>query len=80
MTADIYVTASNGHQVDMCQARGVSPQYKYKRDGGPGAVHIVQTLRMSLAAEIDVHRFVRGLIFNWVIGGTDAHAKNYGLL
>jgi serine/threonine-protein kinase HipA len=68
------------HQVDMCQARGVSPQYKYERDGGPGAVDLVQTLRMSLAAESDVHRFVRGLIFNWVIGGTDAHAKNYGLL
>ena len=24
--------------------------------------------------------FVGALIFNWLIGGTDAHAKNYSLL
>lgn len=68
------------HQVDMCQARGVMPELKYERDGGPGPADIIATLRDTLAGEDDVARFVRSLVFNWVIGGTDAHAKNYGLL
>lgn len=68
------------HQVDMCQARGVPPQNKYHRDGGPGPVEIISTLRNTFAGEADVERFVRTLVFNWVIAGTDAHAKNFGLL
>ncbi|HYI39134.1 MAG TPA: type II toxin-antitoxin system HipA family toxin [Allosphingosinicella sp.] len=31
-------------------------------------------------AEIDVWRFLHALVFNWLIGGTDAHAKNYSVL
>jgi serine/threonine-protein kinase HipA len=31
-------------------------------------------------AEDAVWRFVDALIWNWLIGGTDAHAKNYSLL
>lgn len=31
-------------------------------------------------AEQNVNRFVDALAFNWIIGGTDAHAKNYSLL
>lgn len=68
------------HQVDMCQARGVMPDRKYQRDGGPGPTDVIETLRNTFAGEPDVERFVRALVFNWVIGGTDAHAKNFGLL
>lgn len=68
------------HQVDMCQARGVMPDRKYQRDGGPGPADVIETLRNTFAGEPDVERFVRTLVFNWVIGGTDAHAKNFGLL
>jgi serine/threonine-protein kinase HipA len=73
-------TVERVHQVDMCQARGVPPDRKYHRDGGPGPIDIVDTLRNTFTGEPDVERFVRALVFNWVIGGTDAHAKNYGLL
>lgn len=31
-------------------------------------------------AEASVQRFADALIWNWLIGGTDAHAKNYSLL
>jgi serine/threonine-protein kinase HipA len=31
-------------------------------------------------AEVDAMRFVDALIWNWLIAGTDAHAKNYSLL
>ena len=68
------------HQVDMCQALGVMPDLKYERDGGPGPVDIIATIRSLLAGEADVHRFVQALVFNWLIAGTDAHAKNYGLV
>lgn len=73
-------TVERVHQVDMCQARGVMPDQKYHRDGGPGPVEVISTLRNTFAGEDDVERFVRALVFNWVIGGSDAHAKNYGLL
>lgn len=68
------------HQVDMCQALGVMPELKYQRDGGPGPAAIITTIRSVHAGEADVDRFVRALVFNWLIAGTDAHAKNYGLL
>ena len=34
----------------------------------------------SSSAVEDVTRFAESLIFNWLIGGTDAHAKNYSVL
>ena len=68
------------HQVDMCQALGVMPDLKYQRDGGPGPGDIITTIRSVFAGEADVERFVQALVFNWLIAGSDAHAKNYGLL
>lgn len=71
------------HQEDMCQALSIHPDAKYQQDGGPGASAIVGLLRDLLPpskADDAVHRFLDGLLFNWLVGGTDAHAKNYGLL
>jgi serine/threonine-protein kinase HipA len=68
------------HQVDMCQALGVMPDLKYQRDGGPSPADIIMVIRSVLAGEADVERFVQALVFNWLIAGTDAHAKNYGLV
>jgi serine/threonine-protein kinase HipA len=69
------------HQEDLCQALGVHPAKKYENEGGPGARAIVDVLRAhSRNPPEDVATFVDSLIFNWVIGGTDAHAKNYALL
>jgi serine/threonine-protein kinase HipA len=56
------------------------PDRKYQSDGGPGPLDIIETLRAHAAGVADVERFVHSLIFNWVIAGTDSHAKNYGLL
>ena len=64
------------HQEDMCQALAVLPNSKYQRDGGPGMVEIMNLL----ASPIDRDRFIRACVFNWVIGATDAHAKNYSVL
>jgi serine/threonine-protein kinase HipA len=79
------------HQEDLCQALGQHPSTKYENEGGPSAVDVVDVLRSAAfggdlvdqsvsAAEVDVWRFVDALAFNWLIGGTDAHAKNYSLL
>jgi serine/threonine-protein kinase HipA len=69
------------HQEDACQALAVSPLRKYESEGGPGPAQIVNLLlRESGEPETDVGVFVDALGFNWVIGGTDAHAKNYSFL
>ena len=69
------------HQEDMCQALGLMPTRKYHEDGGPGIAQIVTLIRrVSASPEVDVERFLKANIFNWLIGGTDAHAKNYSLL
>lgn len=71
------------HQEDLCQALGVHPSRKYQNEGGPGPTDIADLLRAAMphdAAEEAVWRFADALIWNWLIAGTDAHAKNYSLL
>lgn len=69
------------HQEDMCQALGLPPTQKYENEDGPGIVQIIDLLReVSGAAKEDVAAFIDAIAFNWLIAGTDAHAKNYSLL
>jgi serine/threonine-protein kinase HipA len=71
------------HQEDICQALSVHPDHKYQRDGGPGPRDVVDLLRNVMApraADSAVWRFFDALSWNWLIAGTDAHAKNYSLL
>jgi serine/threonine-protein kinase HipA len=69
------------HQEDTCQALRLHPASKYEAEGGPGARAIAALLRMhSRRPTEDVETLVDALAFNWLIGGTDAHAKNYSLL
>jgi serine/threonine-protein kinase HipA len=69
------------HQEDICQALGIMPTRKYQNDGGPGAANIVELLRTySTDRGADIETFVDAMAFNWLIGGTDAHAKNFSLL
>jgi serine/threonine-protein kinase HipA len=71
------------HQEDLCQALAVPPGKKYQNEGGPGPIQVVALFRRAMpsrAAEDAVWRFVDALAWNWLIAGTDAHAKNYSLL
>ena len=69
------------HQEDMCQAVGLHPTRKYENEGGPGVRRIVELLRQnSSAVDEDVQEFLDAIAFNWLIAGTDGHAKNYALL
>lgn len=59
------------HQEDMYQALG----------SDPAPADIVKLLRQqSSRPQDDVETFVDSLVFNWLIGGTDADARNYSLL
>jgi serine/threonine-protein kinase HipA len=69
------------HQEDICQALGIMPTRKYQNEGGPSTADIAALLRAaSTDREADLDTFVAALGFNWLIGGTDAHGKNYSLL
>jgi serine/threonine-protein kinase HipA len=71
------------HQEDLCQALGVPPSHKYQNEGGPTPAQIARLLRDAMAPTVGqdaVRRFADALIWNWLIAGTDAHAKNYSLL
>ncbi len=69
------------HQEDMCQAMARMPQQKYQNQGGPSAADIMNLIRQhSAVREEDAARFMDALIFNWLVMGTDAHAKNYAFL
>ena len=59
------------HQEDMVQALGENP----------APADIVKLLRkQSSRPQDDVETFVDSLVLNWLIGGTDADARNYSLL
>jgi serine/threonine-protein kinase HipA len=71
------------HQEDMCQALGLPPSAKYQSEGGPSAEQIITLIRDVIGppvAGLEVDRFVDALALNWLVAGTDAHAKNYSVL
>ena len=70
------------HQEDVCQALAINPARKYQNEGGPGIAEKLSTLLRIYSGrpDEDVETFVDSIIYNWLIVGTDAHAKNYALL
>ncbi len=70
------------HQIDLCQALGVSPTRKYESEGGLGLHHLFEVL---LGPFIDrpavaVNAVIQWVAFNYLIGNLDAHAKNIAFL
>jgi serine/threonine-protein kinase HipA len=68
------------HQEDMCQALSVHPSIKYENQGGPGIVKIMELLNWTSEPTADRRSFMNAIAYNFLIMGTDAHAKNYSLL
>ena len=69
------------HQEDFCQALNIPPEYKYESEGGPGLVQCFKLVRdRSVRAGKDVSSLLNWVIFNYLIGNSDAHAKNISLL
>ncbi len=51
----------------------------YSSEGGAQKGRGVYETNTSARAE-DIETFIKALIFNWLIGGTDAHGKNYSVM
>ncbi|MBC9867421.1 MAG: type II toxin-antitoxin system HipA family toxin [Opitutae bacterium] len=68
------------HQEDTCQALSIHPSGKYENEGGPGVSDIMKLLNRSSRPIEDRRRFMEAIVFNYLISGSDAHAKNYSLL
>lgn len=67
------------HQEDLCQALSIAPENKYETDGGPRSATVLRLLDTYADTE-DRWGFVQSQIFNYLVGGTDAHGKNLSLL
>jgi len=68
------------HQEDFCQLTGKDPETKYESEGGlgiPDGFKLIREMRLGAAGQLD---FVRRVIFNFLIGNGDAHAKNFSVL
>lgn len=66
-------------QEDMCQAFGLPSSIKYEADGGPSIKIIMDLLMGSSQSLKDRDAFMRFQVFQWLIGATDGHAKNFSI-
>jgi serine/threonine-protein kinase HipA len=69
------------HQIDACQLLGVGADWKYERRGAlvslKKIVNAFRSLKLSGKDLLSVQRWV---MFNYLIGNSDAHAKNISLM
>ncbi|MFK3781588.1 type II toxin-antitoxin system HipA family toxin [Agrobacterium sp. NPDC089420] len=69
------------HQEDFCQALGIPPERKHEIDGGPNVEQSFRLIDQVCARPAaDRLKFIRGLVFNYLIGNSGAHGKDYALL
>lgn len=66
-------------QEDICQVFGMPSSIKYESQGGPDIVQIMDLLMGSSNALEDRYNFMRFQVFQWLIGATDGHAKNFSI-
>lgn len=69
------------HQEDFCQALRIPPEFKYEIEGGPSLAACIELVRAhSVSAGKDVLSLLNWVVFNYLIGNSDAHGKNLSLL
>lgn len=69
------------HQEDFAQALGIPAAEKYEREGQHHLHDMFALLRKASADPIaDQLKLWDLLVFDWLIGNTDAHVKNFSLL
>ena len=69
------------HQEDFCQAMGIPPELKYQQEGGPNLKKCFDLVRVvSAVPGPDVLRLFDAVVFNFLIGNSDAHGKNFSFL
>lgn len=69
------------HQIDFCQALNFPSHKKYEHEDGPSLSACFEVItRFSSQPAKDRLSLISWVIFNFVIGNADAHAKNLSLL
>jgi serine/threonine-protein kinase HipA len=71
------------HQEDLCQALGLTPDFKYQHEGWrlPSYRALAELLsKHSLEPGVDRLAAANAAVFHYLIGNADAHAKNVSLL
>jgi len=69
------------HQEDFCQALSIPPEFKYEAEGGPSLSACFNLLRStSCRSGKDILSLLDWVIFNYLIGNSDAHGKNASIL
>lgn len=68
------------HQEDFCQILNILPENKYESDGGPNLKSCFELLDKLKVAATSKIAFIDLVIFNYLIGNGDAHAKNFSIL
>jgi serine/threonine-protein kinase HipA len=69
------------HQEDFGLALGGAPEIRYPAQGAPGLQDMIALLRKHTSyTSPEVARLVQSVAFNWLIGGADAHLRNYAVL
>lgn len=69
------------HQIDGCQLLGHGSGWKYQRQGGLASIpKLAAALRALPVRGADLLQLQRWVMFNYLIGNADAHAKNMSVL
>ena len=69
------------HQEDFCQALSIMSEHKYESEGGPTLNQCFRVLKKYSAQPVlDQLKLLQWIIFNYLIGNADGHAKNIAML
>ena len=70
------------HQIDLCQLLAVAPSKKYESEGGLGLHDLFEVLRGRFIERpiVAANAIIHWIVFNYLIGNLDAHAKNIAFL
>ncbi len=68
-------------QEDFCQGLGLSNKKYQRTEGGPSLKQCFQFIHSNMAnkAKDELH-FLKSIVFNFLIGNSDAHGKNFSYL
>lgn len=70
------------HQIDLCQVLNVPPSKKYESEGGLGLHDLFVVLQSNIISRpiLTIKAVIQWIVFNYLIGNLDAHAKNIAFL
>jgi serine/threonine-protein kinase HipA len=68
------------HQLDLCQILNKWPGYKYEGEGGASFCEAFRALDGVRQPAVARNQLLRWLVFNFVLGNSDAHAKNISFM